>query len=286
MIYILDGQDQFAKDEQMNKLQKKYSFDKSMLNLFADEIPIGEFINALQSVPMFDDYNVVFAKMNKKQFLRLKEYFNQCSKYTILIIDLLDFVLNNEYRQGLPEVVEVDCKPLRMKEFASWIKKDALSYGFTIDAEDAKIVASICRSREDADKLLYQMSFLSNFNRPIFLKEQFTSRQKFSWEMLVSLFNLSKKKFFQELSDQKNLNLGLDSRQFYLKIIGSLVYAINNIESAPVWYQEQIMDLNEDLRISRHIKIFIMLVEVADIARKAENSVNVLQRLTLYFNGK
>lgn len=286
MIYILDGQDQFAKNEQLVKLQKKYSFDKTMLTLFSDEIPIGDFINALQSVPMFDEYNIVLAKMNKKQFLRLKEYFNQCSKYTVLIVDLLDFILNNEYRQGLPEVTEIDCKPLRIKEFTSWIKKEAVTQGFVIDSDDAKIVASICRNREDASKLLYQMSFLSNFNRPIFLKEQFSSRQKFSWEMLVSLFTLSKKKFFQELSEQKALNLGLDNRQFYLKIIGSLIYAINNIESAPVWYQEQIMGLNEDLRISRHLKIFIMLVEVADIARKAENTVNVLQRLTLYFNNK
>lgn len=286
MIYILDGNDQFSKDEQMEKLQKKYSFDKSMVNLFSDEIVIGDFISSIQAVPMFEDYNIVFAKMTKKQFLRLKEHFSKCSEYTVLIIDLLDFVLNQDYREGLPEVTEVNCRPMKLKEFSSWIRKHAVSYGFSLDPEDAKIISSICRTREEADKILYQMSFLSNFNRPLFLKEQFNSRQKFSWELLVSLFNNSKKKFFQELAEQKNFNLGLDTRQFYLKIIGSLVYAINNIDSAPVWYQEQIMALNEDLRISRHLKIFIMLVETADIARKSDNAVNIMDRLTLYFNTK
>ena len=66
MIYIFAGQDQYAKDENMSKLQKKYSFDNTMLTVFSEEIPIGDFINAIQSVPMFDDYNVVFAKMTKE----------------------------------------------------------------------------------------------------------------------------------------------------------------------------------------------------------------------------
>lgn len=278
MILIIQGNDHLLVQQKKKELYKKYRTDDFNFTEFSDNIEIASFIDAQQIAPMMADYYLVVARLNKRQFIRLKEYFKP-TEYTVLLLILEDFVLNQDLQQGLQYDELFDCRPPHYKDTIRWIQQQAKQYGFSLDLDDRKQLALMFQNTKELSDVLYQMSLLNEFKRMEFFKELFATRQKFVWDIFIDLTLGKKKEFFTKYAAQANQNLELTRSQFNMKLIGGLLYCLGSWKDAPSWIYDKLDKLEEN---EEKVVPFLYscLIELLVKARKEQSSIPILMSFT------
>lgn len=277
-LLILQGNDQLLLQQRKAEIYKKYRTDDFNFTEFTDGIEIPAFVDALQAAPMLADYYFVVAKMNKRQYIRLKDYCKP-SDFTVLLLILEDFILSGDLLQGLQYDELIDCKPLNYKDTVRWIQQQAKAYGFILDLDDRKQLALMFQSTKELSDVLFQMSLLSEFKRMEFFRELFATRQRFVWDLFISLTSGRKKEFFTKYAEQETQNLELSKSQLNMKLIGGLLYCLASWKDAPSWIYERLDKLEEN---EEKVVPFLYscLIELLAKARKEQSSIPILMDFT------
>lgn len=278
MLIVLQGNDLLMKREEKIKLYSKYKVDDFNFTELSNNIEIGQLSAALKSTPLLTDYYFVVVTLNKRQFIRLKEYFKP-SELTVLLLILEDFNLSADLQQGLTIDSVISCQQPSYKDTIRWIQTKAKSYGFSMDLEDRKKLALMFQTTKELADVIYQMSLLDEFGRSEFFGELFTTRQKFVWELFIELVRGKKKDFFTKYAIQVKQNLELSPSQLNMKIIGGLIYCLSSWKDAPSWIYEQLEELEE--KEERVIPfLYSHLIELLPKARKTSSNIPVLMEFT------
>ena len=276
MFLVIQGNDQLQKKEKKVELLNKYKTDDFNFLEFTDSIDIGTLSSAIHQSPMFADYFLVIININKRQFIRLKDYLIP-SEYTVLLLILDDFVLSDELSSGL-EIDEIfDCKALKYKETVRWIQNIAKQYGFSLDLEDRKELALMFQSSKELSDVLFQMSLLDEYERVEFFKELVSTRQDFVWNIFISLINKEKKEFFQRYAEQLKQNIELTKSQFNMKLIGGLLFCLKSWKDSPSWIYDRLDKLEEDEDVLIPF-LYSHLIELLVMARKEQSNIPILVR--------
>ena len=276
-MYVIQGDDIYSVKEAKQRLMTKYKVDDFNYSEFVDNIEIGELRTALMQSPMMADKYTVYVELNKKQWVRLKEYLVP-SKETVLIVRLIDFRLTSELEEGVNIKERIDCFQLKAKELGQWVVKRARELGFHMDIEDRRYLLSMFSTKSELDGVLTQLSLLSDFDRQVYLKELFNVKDRFVWDMFVILVLKKKREFFQKLAEQYQQNLDLDKSQFILKLVGGLLYCLTNWENGPSWIIERI---DESLQFQANIVPFLYC-ELSDIATEAKKDTGMVISLNMF----
>lgn len=276
MLLIIQGNDALLRNEKRAELFQKYKTDDFNFVEFTDNLDIATLSAAVQQSPMLADYYFVVVTLNKRQFIRLKEYFVP-SKLTVLLLILDDFVLNADLQQGLTIDEIYDCKAPAWKDTVRWIQTKAKSLGFTMDLEDRKKMALMFQTTKEISDILFQMSMLNEFDRVAFFNEQFATRQKFVWDVFIDLVDGKKKDFFTKYAQQYQQNLELTPSQFNMKLIGGLLYCLGAWKEAPTWIYEKLTKLDEK---EEKVVPFLYshLIELLVVARKEQSNIPILMQ--------
>lgn len=274
MFLVIQGNDQLLRNEKKAEIFSKYKTDDFNFVEFTDSLEIGSLSAALQQSPMMADYFLVVAHVNKRQYIRLKEFFKP-SALTVLLLILDDFTLTGDLREGVQIDEVFDCKTPQWKDTVRWIQTKAKSYGFSMDLDDRKKMALMFQNTKEISDVLFQMSLLNEFDRIEFFNELFTTRQKFVWDTFISLVKGKKKEFFTNYAQQYQQNLELTKSQFNMKLIGGLIYCLNSWREAPSWIYEQLDDLEEK---EEKVVPFLYshLIELLVTARKEQSNIPIL----------
>lgn len=278
MLIILQGNNLLDKREQKADLLRKYKEDDFNFTELSDQIEIPSLVDALQATPLLTEHYFVVVNLNKRQYIRLKEYFKP-SQLTILLLILEDFILTDELQQGLSIDKIINCQQLSFKDNVRWIQQKAKSMGYSLDLEDRKQLALMFQTSKELNDVLFQMSMLSEYDRSVFFSELFTTRQKFVWELFIELIGGNKKEFYTKYAVQYRQNIGMTSSQFNMKLIGGLIYCLNQWKNAPSWIYEKLQDLEER---EEHLIPFLYsyLIELLVMARKEQSNIPILMKFT------
>lgn len=278
MLIVLQGNDHLLRQEKKAEIYKKFRTDDFNFTEFTDSLEIGPLTAAIQQSPMMADYYLVLVHLNKRQFIRLKNYFKP-SELTVLVLILDDFILTPDLREGLEITEIIDCRPPQWKDTVRWIQTKAKSLGFTLDLDDRKKLALMFQSTKELSDVLFQMSLLPEFERAEFFKELFSTRQKFVWEIFIDLVNGKKKDFFTKYATQYRQNIELTASQFNMKLIGGLIYCLRSWKESPSWIYEKLDKLEEN---EEKVVPFLYshLIEILTLARKEQSNIPILMKFT------
>lgn len=276
MLIVIQGNDLLLRQEKKKEVYNKYRTDDFNFVEFTDNLEIGTLSAAIRQSPLLADYYLVVVNLNKRQFIRLKEYFKP-SELTVLLLILDDFVLTPDLQSGLSIDTLYDCKAPQWKDIVKWIQTKAKSLGFTMDLDDRKKMALMFQSTKEISDILFQMSMLSEFERVEFFNELFSTRQKFVWDVFIDLVLGKKKDFFEKYALQYRQNLELTPSQFNMKLIGGLLYCLNTWKESPSWIYDQLYKLEED---EEKVVPFLYshLIELLVLARKEQSNIPILMK--------
>lgn len=278
MLIVLQGNDHLLRQEKKAEIYKKFRTDDFNFTEFTDSLEIGPLTAAIQQSPMMADYYLVVVNLNKRQFIRLKNYFRP-SELTVLLLILDDFILTPDLREGLEITEIIDCRPPQWKDTVRWIQTKAKSLGFTLELDDRKKLALMFQSTKELSDVLFQMSLLPEFERAEFFKELFSTRQKFVWEIFIDLVYGKKKDFFTKYATQYRQNIELTASQFNMKLIGGLIYCLRSWKESPSWIYEKLDKLEEN---EEKVVPFLYshLIEILSLSRKEQSNIPILMKFT------
>lgn len=274
-LIVIQGSDQLKRQEEIKSVYKRYKTDDFNFTEFTESLEIGPFTAALQQSPMFVDWYLVVTHVNKRQFIRLKEYFKP-SPFTVLLLILEDFVLSSELQAGLTIDELLDCKPIAWKDTVRWLQTQAKSLGFSLELDDRKKLALMCQTSKEMQDILTQMSYLSEFDRMEFFNELFATRQKFVWDIFIDLARGKKKDFFTKYAEQLSQNVELSKSQFNMKLIGGLIYCLGTWRDSPTWIYER-LDFLEESEEKIVPYMYSTLIELLAKARFEDSNIPILK---------
>lgn len=278
MLIVLQGNDLLAKEEKRRELYRKYIIDDFNFTEISSTVDVASVTAAMKASPMMADLYFVSIYLNKKQFIRMKDYFKP-STYTVLLLILEDFSLSEDLKQGLIIDQTISCQQLSYKDNVKWIQQKAKSLGFSIDLEDRKKLALMFQTSKELSDVIFQMSMLPEFERSEFFNDLFGTRQKFVWELFIELVEGRKKEFYTKYAVQYKQNIELTPSQFNMKLVGGLLYCLNSWKDSPSWIYEKLAEL-EDREETMAPFLYSHLVELLVIARKEQSNIPILMRFT------
>lgn len=276
MLIVLQGNDQRERQERRKDFVAKYKEDDFNFTEFNSDINILDFTAAMEVAPMMSDHYFVLATVNKKQFIRIKDYVKP-SSLTVLLLILEDFMLTTELQEGLSIDSLITCRQPTYKDSVKWIQQRAKQLGFKMDLEDRKKLALMFQTTKELEDVLFQMSMLPEYKRGVFFEELFSTRQKFVWELFIELVEGKKKNFFSKYAVQVTQNSELAPNQLNMRIVGGLLYCLERWKDSPSWIYERLQDL-EDKEESLCPFLYTYLVEIMVIARKVRSNIPVLMK--------
>ena len=260
MLILMYGDDELKVQEARKEIFKKYKQDDYNYNEFTDtSVVLSEFAESMKTMPMMTDYYFVYARFNKKQFIRLKEYCKPVDDVVFLLY-FDGFLPSKELTEGLQIDKEYDCRSLRGKDLSLWLNKRISNYGMVLDSDDKKYLLLLFSTQKEIDDTLYQMSFLNEFDRQLYIKELFSTRQRFVWDIFVDLI-LGRKDFFKKYANQRQQQIELSTQQFNLKLLGGLIFCLERIDDAPTWVSEKLVNIVDKLDIIIPV-LFVSLINI------------------------
>ena len=274
MIIVLQGNDQMLREEKRKDIFARFKTDDFNYTELSDSIEIGELTAALQQSPMMADYYFVVVYLNKRQFIRLKDYF-KTTELTVLLLVLEDFTLGSLTHNLIIDEM-YDCRQKNFKDTVRWLQQEAKSRGFSMDLDDRKQLALMFQSSSELADVIRQMGLLNEFDRSVFFSELFSTRQKFVWELFISLIEGKKKDFFSKYATQHLQNVELSPSQFNMKLIGGILYCLNTWKDTPQWIYEKLQILEE--REERVPFLYSYLIELLPLARKTQSNIPILTK--------